>query len=322
MDYLELLEKELGKDMLEKEIKSKIKSFHGLLTREAAIRLLAKEKNLIKKDEEKEYKISEIPKGKGTKKITIRASVKKVWQIAQYSSGKRSRVVEIKDETGSALLILWNEDVKLANGLRSGDKIQVKGVYEKNNELHLGYSGKLDIVERAGFLNLSAIPDQNGDHIHARGFVISKVQKKEIEKNGRKSSLTSFVLGSGEDNVESSIECIIYSAEERSKNLQIGDELIIEDAELTDRLIWIGSGTKILSRRPKEMLIGKIEKIECVGSDSHAMLNVVVSGKEVSFERERALSFLGVKVAEDIALETIVTLKKESLLSKEIALRI
>ena len=116
--------------------------------------------------------------------------------------------------------------------------------------------------------------------------------------------------------MESSIECIIYSAEERSKNLQIGDELIIEDAELTDRLIWIGSGTKILSRRPKEMLIGKIEKIECVGSDSHAMLNVVVSGKEVSFERELALSFLGVKVAEDIALETIVTLKKESLLSK------
>jgi len=60
------IETELLKSMetaeLEEKIAGKIESFHGFLTREVALRLIAKEKGLLKENEIV-CKLSEIPKG-------------------------------------------------------------------------------------------------------------------------------------------------------------------------------------------------------------------------------------------------------------------
>ena len=122
MEQLETLIKEkIGTESLENEINKKIKSFSGLLTKEAAIKLLAKELGI---KTEKNYFLKDIPKNE--KNFGFMAKIKKVWPIANYKSGKQSIVLDIQDDTAQSQLILWNKDVELAKSLRKEDILQVK----------------------------------------------------------------------------------------------------------------------------------------------------------------------------------------------------
>ena len=49
---------------------------------------------------------------------------------------------------------------------------------------------------------------------------------------------------------------------------------------------------------------------------------VEVNGRELQLDRGNALKFLGVEIADDIDLCTVVSLKKDSLLNKRIAVKI
>jgi hypothetical protein len=56
MDLEAELRKEISEDQLELQIAQKIESFHGFLTKDVAIRLIAKENGLLK-EKAKEYKL-------------------------------------------------------------------------------------------------------------------------------------------------------------------------------------------------------------------------------------------------------------------------
>jgi len=66
------------------------------------------------------------------------------------------------------------------------------------------------------------------------------------------------------------------------------------------------------------MLIGDLKKFDC----SENMVLVEIDEKEIHLDRKNALRFLGVEIAEDIDLCTVVSLKKDSLLNKRIAVKI
>lgn len=301
----------IGKEGLESEVSAKIKSFHGLLTREVAIRLIAKEKGLLK-EEEKEYRLAEIPKG--AKRFGFSAHVKKVWPVAVYSSGKRSRVVEIVDEsaTGGKPLVLWNDDVELAKNLRSKDEIRVKGAYERGGELHLGYGGILEVTKKAAFSSLAELND--GETVHLRGAISAIEGHDTFIKDGRKVHGFSFMLSDGRNERR----CLVVDGTDRAEKLKAGDEALIEGAVVSNGNIEIGSSARMLVRRAGEMLLGEVRKLEC----ENETLRVDVEGKGVVLGRGSALRFLGVEVADDIALSTVVSLKKESLLNTRIAVKI
>jgi hypothetical protein len=307
MNLEEELLKSTDKDELEVQIKQKINSFHGFLTREVALRLIAKEKGLLK-EKEKVFKLAEIPKE--AKKISFKGSVKKVWPIASYSSGKKSRVVEVQDDSGSLPLILWNNDIKLARGLRSRDKISVKGAYEKNSELHLGFSGKFDIVKKAPFIPLNELHD--GEMVHVRGK-ISKIEGVDSFVHGIHTSRAfSFMIK--DDTNEARV--VMWEDIARGEGLKEGDEVVIEDGLVNKGNIDLSSDARILTRR--DMLIGEVTKFECQDNE----LLVSVGGKELKLDRKSALRLMGVAVADDILLSTVATLKKDSLLNNRITLRI
>ena len=312
MDIEAELLKSLSKEELEREIKEKIKSFHGLLTKEAALRLIARDKGLMR--EEKDYRLAEIPKG--ARKFAFTAHVKKVWPVATYSSGKKSRVVEIADDSGAnakALpLVLWNEDAELAKSLRSRDEIRVKGAYEKGGELHLGYSGTLEVVKKAAFSDLAALHE--GHEVHIRGAVSRVEGHDSFVRDGRTYRGFSFFISDGTNERR----CVVLEGMERAQKLKEGDEVIIEDAIVSSGNIDIRASTRILSRRLSHMLMGEVRKLECA-DDS---LSVDVEGNEVTLDRENALRLMGVDVAPDIALSTVTALKKDKLLNNRIALRI
>jgi hypothetical protein len=300
---------------LEARISEKIQSFHGFLTREVALRLIAREAGLLK-TEEKEWRLGEIPRGE--KRIAFTGKVKWVWPAARYSSGKRSRVVEVGDDTGSKPLILWNDDVELASKLRMKDVVRVRGAYEKGGELHLGYSGTLEVLSKAEFSRLDDL--REGEHVHLRGAV-SRVEGEDSFVRGMGTVRGfSFIISDGGNERR----CVIFEGGgiERGRRLREGDEVIIEGAMVSGGNVEIGPDTRMLSRRAHEMLLGEVESIECAAEGENESLAIRVGGKEARRGRESALRFLRAEVAPDIALSTVVSLKKDTLLNTRIALRI
>nr|QNO54433.1 hypothetical protein IPKNHHKO_00007 [Methanosarcinales archaeon ANME-1 ERB7] len=299
----------MGREELEGEVARTIGKFHGLLTREVALRLLAKEKGLMKKDE-KPCHISEIGKEQG--KISVKAKVRKVWQLAKYSSGKRSRVIEIEDGTGSLPLILWNEDADKGKFLRKGDGITVRGTYEKGGELHLGYSGDLVLEERSGFTEFESL--EGGKYAHVRGIITStEGWDRFIRECAPSRKGYSFFISDG----KKEIRCVIWEGIERGAGLTPGDEVILENALYNAGELGISNEGRILSRRKGDMLLGKVESMECECGG----LSVTVGGRSVKLDRENALKFLGVEVADDISLPTVAMLKKDSMLNSSVALK-
>jgi hypothetical protein len=310
MDYESLLLESLSKEQLEEQVALKVSQFHGLLTRDVAMKLIAREKGLLKAEEEKKVPISAIPKG--GKRISIEATVRKIWPVADYSSGKRSRVVEMEDGTGTVPLILWNEDVKLANGLRTKDSVLVRGAYEKGGELHLGYSGMLELKSRSPFSKLDSLAP--GEFHHVQGFV-SRVHGFDRYVSGT-SAMPGFSFNISDGSKE--VQVVIWGRPERGRVLQSGDEIIIESALEKDNRLELSEDARLLVRRKERMLLGKVESMEADGDS----LKVAVGGKTASFGREDALRFMGVELAQDIKLTTAVTLKKNAMVNKSVAVRV
>lgn len=309
MDYESLLLESLSKDQLEERVAEKIAQFHGLLTREVALKLIAKEKGLLS---EKEEKITLGDVKKGSRKLTFEGRIKKIWPMAQYKSGKKSRVIEIEDGTGRMPLVLWNDDVNLATRLRTQDSILVKGAYERNDELHLGYSGNVEIKERAQFTDLSAL--STDEYAHVKGFV-SRIDgfDRFVDEKTAKYGFSFFVSDGKKD-----VQVIIWGAPERGGSLKVGDELILENALEKNGRLELSEDARILTRRKERMLLGNVEKLEANGE----RLKVKVGEKDVELDRENALRFLGTNVADDIKLTTAVTLKKGYLLNNNVAVKI
>src|SRR5208283_2535173 len=305
MDLESELLKSLPIEELESLVSERIKSFQGLLTRDVALRLIAKEKGLIKAEEEKEYALGQIPRG--AKKVTFRATVSRIWPVAEYASGKRSRVVEVSAEGTTMPLVLWNQDTELGKGIRLKDEIIVKGAYESNGEMHLGYSGKIEVSKHATFSELGSLVE--GERAHVRGFV-SKVSGYGAYRNSR---AFMFTLSDGENQAQ----CIVLEGPERAGNLHEGDEVILEGAQVKEGKLLIDDSSRMHMRRTKEMLIGEIKTLECDGEK----LITKVGERTLSLDRQNALRLIQVEAADDIALSTIVSLKKHALINTKIAMK-
>jgi hypothetical protein len=149
------------------------------------------------------------------------------------------------------------------------------------------------------------------------GFLTREVALRLIakEKGLLKSEEKSYRLA---DIPKGERRCVMFGGLGRSDRLMEGDEVIIEGATVRMGNIEIDSHTRMLSRRRGEMLLGQITRLETRDSE----LLVEVGGKEAIFDRQDALRFMGVQAADDIALSTVVGLKKGSLLNNRIAVKI
>ncbi|MFH1785682.1 MAG: hypothetical protein ABH842_04605 [Candidatus Micrarchaeota archaeon] len=308
MDLEDELRKSMTEQKLEELIEEKIKSFHGLLTREVAVRLIAKENGLLK-NEEKFYKLADIPKGE--KRIGFNARIKKIWPIAEYSSGKKSRVIEVDDKTATKPLILWNDDIELSKEIRVNDEIKVTGVYERNGELHFGYSGKIKILNKAEFSELSELDE--GEYAHLRGMISSIEGYDKFVADGRTTDGFSFFISDG----KTERRCVIFGGMDRAKKIEPKDEIIIENAMIMNGNVRIDESTRILLRRLKNMTIGEIKEIK----QDDGNLVVKIGEEEKILNRENALRFFNVEIADDIDLSTIIDLKKELLLNSKVAIK-
>ena len=274
--YSELL-KTMSKDELEEEVNKRISSFNGLLTRDIALKLIAREKGIYN---------AKPSAGSDSIGSTFTAIIRRILPEENYNSGKKSRAMEIynssaggrvgegADESAGGkthILRLWNDDVLLFAKLRVGDEITISGAYEKNGILNLGYSGKVSLSKSALFAKIADIKSNPETQIvNVRGNIVS-VRSDSFEVSD--GSLSVSVFGN-------------------TQTLAVGDEVILENVSADSGNLRLSGNSRLLVKKPKS-----------VSTDTPAM---ILSRKEV-------LESMGVKVADDISLETIVNLKKSSL---------
>lgn len=289
MDPYSFLLGKMEKEELERGIEEKINAMHGFLTRESAIRILATEMGI---GEEKTL-LSEI--GEGANRIMAVARIARVLPLQKFANGKKMRKIVLSDRSGERELKLWNEDADFG-GIHTGDVVEVRGIYCKNNELGLGYSGMITVVERASFANLGALPDLEGMQVNARGFVES-------------AGAGDFVISDGKNSAR-----VVLDKPGLGKELPAGAEVKVENALVRNGGLHMGAHSRLLVKRKKDGITGVVGRMGA----REGKLVLEIRGKEYEFAREVALGILGAEVAEDIALETIVELKKNEYVGKEI----
>lgn len=287
-------------DELEQCIDQKVEEFHGFLSKDVAIKLIAKEKGLLK-NEEKMITIKEIEKG--DKNISLVAKIVRVFPVAEYESGKKSRKVIIDDGTKIDIR-LWNNDVELATKLKNGDEVTIRRAYEKNGELALSYSGEFKLSKSAPFSRIKELQDNKIANV--KGTVISNplVSMREFE----------FVVSDGQEQMN----CVAPTNLEIGKHLSDGDEVILENALFAEGKIQITGETRVLVRKTNGVIAGKIKEIN-ISSEG---LEVKIDEKEVKLDRNGFLSLFKLKLANDISLEAVASLKKDSLLNTYVRIAI
>ncbi len=286
----------MDSESLEKLVEEKIDEFHGFLSKEVATKLIAKEKGLLK-NEEKIVTIKEI--AEGDKNISLVAKITKVFPVTEYENGKKSRKLLIND--GATIAIkLWNEDVDIVKRLKVGDEVTIRRAYEKNDELALSYSGEFKLSKSAPFSKISELEDNA--IVNLRGTVITNpaMSMRELE----------FQISDGEN----SVNCIAPMDLEVGKHLTKDDEVIVENAVFSRGAIRLLGESRLLVRKTKGVIAGNVSSVTAVSG----VVILVIGQQEVKLQRNEFLALLKVTIAEDISLEAIVSLKKDSLLNSYI----
>lgn len=152
MDYFSLLSEKFGKEEAERMMDAKISSFSGLLTKEAAAKLIAAEEGLLK---DRVTHISEIKDG--VRDVNIRGKIKRIFPMNEYRTGKRSRSFLLKDESGEVEVKLWNEDADSLASHHLGDTVKISNGYVRERILNIGYKGKVELEGREELLTPSTL---------------------------------------------------------------------------------------------------------------------------------------------------------------------
>lgn len=299
MNIEEELLKLMPKEELNKEVARTIGEFQGFLTKQAALKIIAIEKGILKKEITSIKAITP-----GSRNINLSCTVSSVFPLKKYPTGNRSRIVRVEDATGSIDVILWNEDADEAAGLKAGDEIEILNAYEKNGRLAFGYAGYFKIIKRSLFTPLSTVASHEGKRLHIRSFV-SELKKEERPPR--------FVVSDGAQ----SVECVFEIAPERIEKLKEGKEIVVENCLVKNGKIIIDSQSRLLVKR-ENILAGVLEKMEASGDG----MQLVISGKSIMLSRKRAFDFLGVKEVAGVSLSTIINLKRNMFIGRNVVVEI
>jgi len=138
-----------SKQEFEKEIKSKSIDFGNLLDEDTIALLIVDE---LGRNYQVLKKIGEI---ESNSEYTVTGMVERIYESRQFKkkNGKIGKVInlDIKDDTGSCRLVLWNKDVDLIKikKIKVGTKLKIINGYTKKGysgiEINLGRWGLLDI---------------------------------------------------------------------------------------------------------------------------------------------------------------------------------
>jgi hypothetical protein len=293
VDCFSLLSGKFGEEEAKKRIDAKISSFSGLLTREAAAKLIAAEEGLLKEE------ISEISSIQDdAPSVSVKGGIGRIFPMQEYRTGKRSRSFILKDSSGSIEVKLWNGDADSLSKFHLGDKITVSNAYGRNGILNVGYRGKIELESRSEILSPSTLKE---------GMLSCSGKVSHIE--GGNPFRFSISDGPAEAKVE-----IVHNPS-RGESISKGDSILLEGAEFDGEKLTMGQGSRILLRRNSPNIHrGPLGALKQEGSS----FSICVGGEEFSAPPEVLVKFLNLDaINEDIDLGVAAGMKTRSLEGKQ-----
>lgn len=192
-----------SEDDLAGKVQEKQKRFSGLLTEEAALRLVAKDHGLpLPPKETVIVPLARVSAGEtATVKVRLLAAMA---PKAFEREGRKGKVcnVSVVDASSGAVLVLWNQDVWSLNKIQRNDVLLLKDVFVKTLnplEIHSRMSTEIIVAQDDPSLPksrtiLSKLSEAKGEEIDVAGRVLEKEELKRFERNGKQGSLFRFVL--------------------------------------------------------------------------------------------------------------------------------
>ncbi|GEM_PF-733265 len=332
-----LLLGKMPKAGLEEQIEARIDAYGGLLTRDAALFLIAKENGLIK---ERIVTLAEIRPE--TRSANFTATVLRIFPEQKFErTGKVFRTVRmlLEDKSATAVLVLWNEGAELTQGkIGIGDLVQVKGAYLRNEELHLSSSGSMELLEHCARVELGKLKE---GVFCAIGKITEIFPEYYYMRNGKEDVMTSFEI----EDSGGRARAVVWHEPDRVTALAAGDEVKLENAVCRNNELHIGAYSRIvvLNKRKHEGVIeGKLESLSLIESapqareekgeiggafqpldENEGAIVAKIGAREVLFEAEKRFSVLKIgPLPPDISISTVLGLKKEKLLGMQMAVRV
>lgn len=218
--YQYLMEKEFSEEELNNEIKKKISEFHGFITEQGALFLIAKEKGVkiqspdidpdLYSEIEKEIDynefiipISEIQEGMSN--IVVLGKITNIFQIHSFTRKDGTTGIVgsfiLAESSGTIKIILWGEHAKIMDSefFQKGEILRVIGGYSKKSinerlEIHVGKKGRIvlsptDISKKIK----NQLESNNLNNSHT--FLNSQKNTIKIKDICRKEGFLNYVIG-------------------------------------------------------------------------------------------------------------------------------
>jgi hypothetical protein len=136
-------EKNISEQEINAKIDNKLKELSGLISREGAAHIIANELGVnLYKELTGKVKISSVLAG--MREIETVGKVQRIFETREFDTGQRKGSVAniiIADETGTARVVMWNDQTKNTANLKENDIVKITNAYAKDNhgrvELHL-----------------------------------------------------------------------------------------------------------------------------------------------------------------------------------------
>ncbi len=244
-------------DQLDDAVRFKQDQFAGLLTEEAAMRVLAHEAGFIQPPDDVAY--APLQSAKGGQLLCARVRALAIFAPKRFATAERSgRLCKIRvaDSSGAADLVLWNSDVDLASVVSRNDVLLLKDVFVKVQqplELHSRLSSEVRVAGMAtdvdAALPLASVPlrrlNELADGVEADvvARLVEKQPLKEFQRQGKIGYLSRIKLSDG--SAESWAACWDGNAHV-AQRFDVGDAVKIEGAVLKNGELSVSWSGRLL----------------------------------------------------------------------------
>ena len=291
-------------DSLEGKIGEKIGAFGGLLTREAAVRLLCQENGISteKKLALSEARASVLP-------FSFSARVDRIFPIQQFPGGSMRTVrLHISDKSGEATLVLWNEQVKMSEGnLLCGDTIECSGAYVRAGEISVGRHGAVSRAGASGALPIGKLAE-GICNVEGQIMEVDAVRSYMDRRTGEKKTMHPFSICSD----GKCVRAVAWSLPEGASLPRAGEQVVLENASFKNGELHLNSFSRIVaagsSGSTGKFMGAVLEGEEAVLSIGEEKFRMAVPD---------ALALLGVQsVPPGVDASTLLSIKAHSLEGK------
>jgi ssDNA-binding replication factor A large subunit len=308
----EALAKKYTGEQVEWMVSDLVRKYSGLLTHEAALRVIAKREGLFGNEP---LLLSDIRPDMAN--ASFGATVTRIFPQLASADGKRKSVrMFVSDSSGELTLVLWNEQAKLVDGaIGIGDRVTVEGAYMRGGELYLKYSGKISVQEPAKARGVKEL-------LEGLNNCIGKVKSINLDyyfvRDGKERVMSSFVL----EDQTGEVRVVVWSETAKVKELGAGDAVKIENALFKNTELHVNLYSRIvrLARAVREDVVsGEVESY----AFEEGRVIALIDGKSVVFEGKLVLQFLEASnIPADVKVETVAMLKASALVGKKVNVKV